>query len=176
MLVTKHAATGVALILTDQNGENCIALAGGANDELGADMIHLAREDILNSSLLICQLEVPLGAVERAVSIAKENKVSVLLNPAPAKPLSDALLSLVDFLVLNEHELASISLHQKTNEAPHGRTPFVVGGKPSFGRGGRFGSCEIEKVRYGLERVVDLVRDAGGESSGDGELLGAANL
>jgi ribokinase len=109
LIAIKHAATGVALILTDQNGENCIALAGGANDELGADMINLAREDILNSSLLICQLEVPLGAVDRAMSIAKENNVLVLLNPAPAQPLPQALLRLVDFLVLNEHELASIT-------------------------------------------------------------------
>ncbi len=36
---------------------------GGANDELRAEMIDLAHEDIRNSALLICQLEAPLGAV-----------------------------------------------------------------------------------------------------------------
>jgi ribokinase len=112
---TKHvsiagdASTGVALILTEANGENCIAIAAGANDLLSPDSIDAVREEIGKASLVVCQLESPMLTVAHVISIAKASGVAVLLNPAPAAPIADAVLSGVDFLVPNQHELAGLT-------------------------------------------------------------------
>jgi ribokinase len=51
------------------------------------------------------QLEIPLAVVEHAAQEAREGGVTVILNAAPARPLTPQLLSLVDYLVLNETEV-----------------------------------------------------------------------
>jgi ribokinase len=109
LTIFEQAATGVALIMNDARGENCIALAPGANDLVRPEMVDLARGEIQNAAMLICQLEVPLAAVEGAVAIAKQANVPVLLNPAPAQLLEDAFLSEIDFIIPNEHELGLIA-------------------------------------------------------------------
>ncbi len=103
--------TGVAVVLVDRAGENCIALAGGANAALSIERIDAAAPVIAQAALLVCQLESPLAAVQRAMQIASEHGVPVLLNPAPAQPLSDADLACVDFLVPNVHEALLLDGH-----------------------------------------------------------------
>ena len=107
--VTPHAPTGVALILVDAVGENSIAVAGGANDRLSFDDIERARPAIEAADVLLLQLEVPLEAVTRAVSIAQSAGTRVILNPAPARPLPAALLARVDILTPNETEGESLA-------------------------------------------------------------------
>ena len=107
--ITPHAPTGVALILVDAVGENSIAVAGGANDRLSSDDIERARPAIEAADVLLLQLEVPLEAVAHAVSIAQSAGTRVILNPAPARPLSAALLARVDILTPNETEGESLA-------------------------------------------------------------------
>ena len=107
--VTPHAPTGVALILVDAVGENSIAVAGGANDRLSFDDIERARPAIEAADVLLLQLEVPLEAVAHAVSIAQSAGTRVILNPAPARPLSAALLARVDILTPNETDGESLA-------------------------------------------------------------------
>ncbi|CAN5696538.1 ribokinase [soil metagenome] len=99
-------ATGVAMIMVEASGQNCIALSAGANGALSAAHVDEASATIEGAALLICQLESPLPAVQRAVAIAHAAGVPVLLNPAPAQPLPAALLAQVDVLVPNESEAA----------------------------------------------------------------------
>ncbi|MDO4558692.1 MAG: ribokinase [Planctomycetia bacterium] len=105
------AATGVALILVDRNGENLISVASGANHELTPGDVRRAERDIAGASLLIVQLEVPLETVIEAAEIAHRAGVPVLLDPAPApeKPLPDELLKLLTYLKPNEHEARSLT-------------------------------------------------------------------
>jgi ribokinase len=98
--------TGVAMILVERSGQNSIALAAGANGSLDAAQVDDAAATIACASLLVCQLETPLAAVQHAIGIARRHGVPVLLNPAPAQPLAPALLSEVDILVPNESEAA----------------------------------------------------------------------
>ena len=107
--ITPHAPTGVALILVDAVGENSIAVAGGANDRLSSDDIERARPAIEAADVLLLQLEVPLEAVAHAVTIAKAAGTRVILNPAPARPLTAALLARVDILTPNETEAESLA-------------------------------------------------------------------
>lgn len=106
---TAGGATGVALILVDARGENSIAVAGGANDRLGVDDIERARGAIEAADVLLVQLEVPTEAVARAVAIARAARRTVILNPAPARPLPAGLLAAVDVLTPNETEAESLA-------------------------------------------------------------------
>ena len=98
--------TGVAMILVERSGQNSIALAAGANAMLDVAQVDGSAAAIACASLLVCQLESPLGAVQHAIGIARRHGVPVLLNPAPARPLAPALLGEVDILVPNESEAA----------------------------------------------------------------------
>ncbi|RLM50378.1 ribokinase, partial [Halobellus sp. Atlit-31R] len=64
---------------------------------------------IAEAAFLVCQLESPLDTVRRAIGIARAHGVMVVFNPAPARPLDDALLSQVDYLVVNETEASQLS-------------------------------------------------------------------
>lgn len=104
-----QCATGVAGILLDDAGQNSIVLAPGANAQLSCDDISRASETLAKAKLLLCQLETPLRSVLHAITSAKSAGVAVLLNPAPAQQLDDAVLAQVDYLVLNETEATLIS-------------------------------------------------------------------
>lgn len=102
--VDDNSATGVALIVVDDSGENIIVVASGANMQLSESDIMTAEQVISSSDVLLLQLEVPLPVVTRAAQIAQANGVKVILNPAPARQLPAELLKMVDILVPNESE------------------------------------------------------------------------
>ena len=101
-------ATGVAMVLSDAAGENCIALAPGANLALTPAHIDAAAHLFDEAALVVCQLESPLDSVQHAAKVARHHGVPLLLNPAPAQPLPAALLRWVDLLVPNAHEAAAL--------------------------------------------------------------------
>lgn len=98
-----HSTTGTATILVSEE-DNRIIVTPGANNLVTVDFIESKREIIANSDVVILQLEIPLESVMRAVEIAKENDVKVILNPAPICELPHSLLQQVDYLTPNEHE------------------------------------------------------------------------
>jgi ribokinase len=97
-------ATGIALIMVDQSGENAISVAPGSNARLSATDVDAARAAIESADALLMQLETPLEAVARAAAIASAAGTLVILNPAPARRLDPSLLALVDVLTPNEGE------------------------------------------------------------------------
>jgi ribokinase len=97
-------ATGVAIIWVEDDGQNRIALAAGANGRLDAAGVERAGALIDAAAMLIVQLEVPMAAVQAAVARAHRAGVTVLLNPAPAAPLPESMWAQIDILVLNETE------------------------------------------------------------------------
>lgn len=101
--------SGVALITVDSNGENCIVVASGANGALSREDLTKAKEEITRAGFLLMQLEIPMEAVEYAAEIARQKGVMVILNPAPALPLSDHLLKLLDVIVPNKTEAEMLS-------------------------------------------------------------------
>ena len=98
------APSGVALIFVDERGENCIAVAPGANAGLTPNDVEAAEDLIIGADVVVMQLETPLETVERAAALAREHSVRVILNPAPAQPLSDEILGNVSILTPNESE------------------------------------------------------------------------
>ncbi len=105
----RRAATGVALITVGSDGQNTIVVASGANHRVSPADVEDHASLIAGAALLVLQLECPLDAVQAAAHLARQNGVPVLLNPAPACPLSDELLSSVDVLVPNQTEAALLT-------------------------------------------------------------------
>jgi ribokinase len=99
-----QAPSGVALIFVAADGENSIGVASGANARLSPEDIETASPVIASADLLVMQLETPLETVTAAAEIAAKSRVTVILNPAPAQPLGDDLLSLISVLTPNESE------------------------------------------------------------------------
>jgi len=104
LVTDREAAHGVALILVDQNGENAIAVAPGANARLSPEDVERAEPAIQECDAVLLQLEIPLPAIETAVAVAKRHGKRVILNPAPYLAVPDAVLSQVDILTPNETE------------------------------------------------------------------------
>jgi ribokinase len=100
----KLTASGVALIFVAKDGENSIAVAGGANAKLSPSDVKKAAGVIRSAALLVAQLETPLATVTAAVELAAKAGVPVILNPAPARPLPNSLLKRISILTPNETE------------------------------------------------------------------------
>jgi ribokinase len=102
-------ASGVASILVDAQGQNSIVIAGGANDMLSPAHIDAARSLLKEAHIVVLQLETPAATVAHAIALARELGKTVVLNPAPAASLPDAVLSQVDYLIPNEIEAAMLT-------------------------------------------------------------------
>lgn len=96
--------TGVALIWVNDDAENMIAVHSGANAALSPEVMARFQQKITEASALLMQLESPLETVTAAAQLARRHGTRVILNPAPARPLPDKLLSLVDIMTPNETE------------------------------------------------------------------------
>jgi ribokinase len=100
----KTNPSGVALIFVAKDGENSIAVAGGANAKLSPADVRKAKAAFAGASVLVMQLETPLETVQAAADLAAKAGVRVIVNPAPAQPLPDKLLNRVSILTPNETE------------------------------------------------------------------------
>jgi ribokinase len=113
----KLTPSGVALIFVAKDGENSIAVAGGANEKLSPADVKKATDVIRSAALLVTQLETPLATVTAAVDVAVKAGVPVILNPAPARRLPNSLLKLISVLTPNETEAELLTGIKVTDEA-----------------------------------------------------------
>ncbi len=104
VIVADNTPTGIAMIQVSAAGENSICLSPEANNKLTCDQIEPHLEKIRGAKYLLTQLETPIEGIEYAAKTAKESGTRVILNPAPARPLSDTLLACVDVITPNETE------------------------------------------------------------------------
>ena len=111
------APSGVALIFVAKDGENSIAVAGGANGRLSPGDVKKAKRAIAGASAVVMQLETPLETVQAAAELAARAGVPVILNPAPARALPDELLKLVSILTPNETEAELLTGIAVTDDA-----------------------------------------------------------
>jgi ribokinase len=101
--------SGVALITVDSKGENSIVVAPGSNGNLNPEDLPTNLFEGCKYDILLLQLEIPLVTVEYAAGVAKNCGTKVILNPAPAQPLSDKLLRNIWLLTPNEVEAEALT-------------------------------------------------------------------
>jgi ribokinase len=99
-LQVADAATGIALILVDEAGENQIVVVPGANHALDPAAIEVGEPDAL-----VCQLEILDDAIEAAL---RHSDAFFCLNAAPARPVSSAIVERADLIVANSLELEAL--------------------------------------------------------------------
>ena len=106
--------TGSATIPVEEgSGENLIVVVPGANAELGPEDADV--DSVHRATVLLLQLEVPMETVTAAARAATG---TVVLTPAPPRPLPAELLDHVDVLVPNEHELAQLADAEPGQRSP----------------------------------------------------------
>ena len=95
--------SGTALIMVNEEGENCIVVAPGANAALlPADLLNVTA--LKEAAVILMQLEIPLLTIEAVKRIAEDNHQQVIINPAPAQSLPDELLAGLFLITPNESE------------------------------------------------------------------------
>ena len=106
-LITSRAerATGVGIIILNNKGENFIILDMGANELMDAASVDAGEARIAESAVVMSVLEIPTAAAARAMELGRKHGAKTILNPAPARALSDAIFAHVDYLTPNESEL-----------------------------------------------------------------------
>jgi ribokinase len=104
-------ATGVALIVVDRNGENQISVASGANEHLDGAMVKAALSEITLRDGGVCLIGFEVGdlAIEAAATWASSHGHAVVLDPAPARPLSPVLTASKPIATPNEGELLELT-------------------------------------------------------------------
>ena len=107
--------TGTAVILVDDQAENCIIIVAGANEGLTPEDITTASSAIEQSNLVLCQLETPIDTTVEAFRIARAAGALTVLTPAPAVSVTDELLALCDVCVPNMTEIAALVNHSVEN-------------------------------------------------------------
>jgi ribokinase len=97
-------ASGTAVILVDEKGENEIVVAPGANNTVTSADIDRVLPHVNKESIVLLQLEIPLVAVVYAVQKVAEKGARVIINPAPAQALPAELFSWLYLITPNETE------------------------------------------------------------------------
>lgn len=118
---TKHVArtaglaTGVALIVVSEDGENAIVVVAGANARVAEADVQI---DFRSGDVVVCQFETPLQTVAAVLSRAREAGATTVLNPAPAQACPAEILSLADVLIVNETELGFFTPEAEADPDP----------------------------------------------------------
>ncbi|MFJ7852487.1 ribokinase [Peribacillus frigoritolerans] len=97
------SASGTAHI-TLSEGDNSIIVVKGANDFITPEYVEKAKKVIEESDIVLVQQEIPEETVEYLADLCNMLQKRLLLNPAPARKLSEAVIQQASFLTPNEHE------------------------------------------------------------------------
>jgi ribokinase len=107
--IVPDAASGVAPIFVESNGQNRIIVVKGANDRLLPADVDEALEVLERADCIVLQLEVPTETVYHTIRIAKRLGVRCILNPAPAQPLDMTAIADASYVIPNESEAETLS-------------------------------------------------------------------
>lgn len=114
--VEPNCPTGIAMIQVSKQGENSICLSAEANARLTSERLEPHLAAIRAATYLLVQLETPMEGIETVVREAKAHGTQVILNPAPARELSDALLAGIAIITPNETEAELLTGISVTDE------------------------------------------------------------
>ena len=108
VFVDEVAPSGIALIMVNDEGENSIVVAPGANANLLPSDIEKVTS-ITEAEIILMQLEIPIETIASVIKNAKANHRNVILNPAPAQKLNDELLESLFLITPNETEASLLT-------------------------------------------------------------------
>jgi len=107
--------SGLAPIFLSEAGENAIVVVPGANGKVDAASVDRHAELIRSAGMVLCQLEIPMETISHVLSLCAEAGVPVMLDPAPAAILPEAVWGQVAWFTPNETEAA---FYLENSESP----------------------------------------------------------
>ncbi len=102
--VTEMESGTAHIILAE--GDNSIVVVKGANNEVTPHYVTDALSSIEDIGMVLIQQEIPEETVEAVCTICSEKGIPVILNPAPARQVSQQILDQAAYITPNEHEAA----------------------------------------------------------------------
>jgi len=99
-------SSGLAPIFLAENGQNAIVVVPGANGKVEPAYVDRHTDLIRNAGMVLCQLELPMPTIDHTIALCAELGVPVMLDPAPAAPLSEPVWKQVAWFTPNESEAA----------------------------------------------------------------------
>lgn len=124
VFVDDAAPSGTALIMVNEEGENCIVVAPGANANLLPADIETVTI-IPEAEIILMQLEIPIETIIAVARNAKANGQRVIINPAPAQKLNDELLKGLFLITPNETEASLLTGVTVTDDATAAKAASV---------------------------------------------------
>lgn len=103
ILKVSGVPTGLAVI-TVGDSDNTIVVIGGANDCVSCGYIDSIKDELLKSDYVVLQHEIPTETVEYVLDICYKHGIKTVLNPAPARALSDKIWQKATWITPNVHE------------------------------------------------------------------------
>jgi ribokinase len=121
-VANSEGASGVAIIVVSEDGQNIIVVTPGANAKLTPEDLDANIETIRNAGIVLAQLEIPMETVEYLAKICAREGVPLMLDPAPAAELSPELLKQIQWITPNQTEAGfylkdRVSTEGKADEA-----------------------------------------------------------
>ncbi|MDO5570094.1 MAG: ribokinase [Bacteroidales bacterium] len=104
VFIDKQNSSGIALIMVDKNAENCISVAGGANNNLLPEDLEEVINIINKDDIVLMQMEVPIKTIEFVAQEASKRGALIVLNPAPAAKISKSIIEKLFLITPNKNE------------------------------------------------------------------------
>ena len=105
-VAVSSGSSGIALVVVSHCGENSIVVIPGANATVTPEFLEQKRDIICSAGLVLAHLEIPIETVEHLALMCERENIPLILDPAPARPLSRRLLESVAWFTPNETEAA----------------------------------------------------------------------
>ena len=169
VFVDDTAPSGTALIMVNDEGENCIVVAPGANAKLLPDDIEKVK-NIAGAEIILMQLEIPMETITVVAKIAKANNQKVIINPAPAQKLDDELLNGLFLITPNETEASLLTGITVVDEETASQAAVIFLNKGvqnviiTLGKQGAYFQNENLKLRIPAPVVLAMDTTAAGDT------------
>lgn len=117
VITESDIASGSALIMVNQNGENYLTVAPGSNYCLTPARIRENEDLIQDAAMVLLQMEIPIDTVNEVLKLSGKYGISVLFNYAPVRNLEVKVGPAMTILAVNEVEAAALSGNEVSNSA-----------------------------------------------------------
>ncbi len=162
--------SGMSVAQSLYDGGVRASVVRGANDWVTTEDVDALGSYIHEGDIVVMQLEIPIPVVEYAVKFCKDHGAKVILNAAPAAPLSEKTRKLVDIFIVNEveagfycgEELGSIEMAEKEIEKQQKEQGGIC--IWTLGKDGAL-VCDGEECRHIPPKKVKAVESTGAGDS-----------
>ena len=105
-MMQTSGSSGLAPMFVAENGLNAIVVVPGANSKMDRAAVGDHAELIRSAGMVLCQLEIPMDTLSYTLEFCASAGVPVMLDPAPAADLPEAVWRQVNWFTPNETEAA----------------------------------------------------------------------